>query len=73
MSEAAFEAGVALVGGAVHRRADRGDNAVMRVSFEAAADAAVAAGCADSGFGYFAHSFPFPEPFCSMRSLISLG
>ena len=47
MSEAALQAGVTLVGGAVHGWADRGDHATTRMNFQAAADAAVAAGCAD--------------------------
>ena len=45
--EAALQARVALVGGAVERGADRGDLAVARVCLQAAADAAVAAGGGD--------------------------
>ena len=45
--EAALQARVAVVGGAVERRADRHDAAVDGVRLQAAADAAVAAGRAD--------------------------
>ena len=61
VGEAALDAGVALVGRAVHRRADRGDAPVGAVGLEPAADAAVAAGRGRRRVEARSHAVP-PSP-----------